>query len=66
MAHEVVSIGDRKPAAPPREMTAEEVERYGRWTLDYQRRLGEDPHAKYGPPEGEEWPPLERQLVLDN
>lgn len=57
MAHEVFGIGDRNPGAPPRDMTAEEVERYCRWTLDYQHRLGDDPHAKFGPPEGEEWPP---------
>lgn len=57
MAHEVFGIGDRNPAAPPRAMTLDEWKRYGRWTLDYQRRLGDDPHAEFGPPEGEAWPP---------
>lgn len=57
MAHEVFGISDRNPAAPPRDMTLEEWKRYSRWSLDYQRRLGDDPHAVFGPPEGEEWPP---------
>lgn len=57
MAYEVFGVGETNPGAPPRDMTLEEWERYARWTLDYQSRLGVDPHAEFGPPEGEEWPP---------
>lgn len=57
MAHEVFGIGDRNPAAPPRQLTDEEHERYRRWTIDYQRRLRENPNARFGPPAGEAWPP---------
>lgn len=57
MAHEVFGVGEHNPAAPPRAMTREEWERYARWTADYQRRLRDDPHAKFGPPAGESWPP---------
>lgn len=57
MAHEVFGFGDHNPAAPARQMTRDEFERYGRWTEDYQRRLQDDPHAKFGPPAGETWPP---------
>ena len=57
MAHEVFGVGDRNPAQPARDMTEEEFERYSRWTEDYQRRLQDDPLAKFGPPPGESWPP---------
>jgi len=57
MAHEAFGVGDRNPAQPARDMTAEEFERYSRWTEDYQRRLQDDPRAKFGPPAGETWPP---------
>jgi hypothetical protein len=57
MAHEVFGVGEYHPAARPRAMTREEWERYARWTADYQRRLRLDPNAKFGPPEGESWPP---------
>lgn len=57
LAYEVFGVGDYHPAMPPRQMTMEEYERYARWTADYQRRLLEDPNAKFGPPEGETWPP---------
>jgi hypothetical protein len=57
MAHEVFGVGEYHPAARPRAMTREEWERYARWTADYQRRLRLDPNAKFGPPEGERWPP---------
>jgi hypothetical protein len=57
MAHEVFGVGEHNPAARPRAMTREEWERYARWTADYQRRLRLDPNAKFGPPEGESWPP---------
>lgn len=57
MAHEVFGVGDRNPAEPARQMTLEEFDRYGRWTEDYQRRLQDDPHAQFGPPAGETWPP---------
>ncbi len=59
MAYEVFGVGDYNPAARSREMTAEELERHGRWTDDYQRRLRSDPSAKFGPPEGEQWPPAD-------
>ncbi len=57
MAHEVFGVGEHHPARPPREITADEFERYSRWTIDYQRRLQDDPDAKFGPPVGETWPP---------
>lgn len=56
MAHEVFGVGDHNPASPPRLMTIAEFERYARWTIDYQRRLQEDPYATFGSPEGETWP----------
>ena len=56
MAYDVFGIGKHNPAASPRELTDEEHERYARWTVDYQRRLQEDPNAKFGPPAGERWP----------
>jgi hypothetical protein len=34
-------------------MSREEWERFSVWTADYQRRLLEDPNAKFGPPENE-------------
>ena len=40
-----------------RGIAEEEFERYSRWTEDYQRRLQDDPLAKFGPPPGESWPP---------
>jgi len=57
MAHEVFGVGDYNPGSPPREMTEEELERCTRWGDDYLCRLQADPHAKFGPREGEEWPP---------
>jgi hypothetical protein len=42
MMHEVFGLGDQHPARRPREWTAEELERYARWTADYQRRLKEE------------------------
>lgn len=57
MAYEVFGIGDYNPAMRPRDFTMEELERYFRWTDDYQRRLKLDPGARFGPPEGEAWPP---------
>ena len=57
MAHEVFGVGDRNPAAPPRDMTREELERYLLGTEDYQRRLRADRDAQFGPPGGESWPP---------
>lgn len=53
LAYELFGIGDRHPAMPAREMTREEWERYAVWTMDYQRRLLEDPNSKWGPPENE-------------
>lgn len=53
LAYELFGIGDRHPAMPAREMSREEWERYAVWTADYQRRLSEDPSAKWGPPEKE-------------
>ena len=57
MAYEVFGVGDHHPASKPRRFTEEEAERYALWTIDYQRRLQDDPNAKFGPPEGETWPP---------
>ncbi len=57
MAYEVFGVGDHHPAMRPRNFTLEEFERYARWTDDYQRRLKLDPGARFGPPEGEAWPP---------
>jgi hypothetical protein len=34
-------------------MSREEWERFSVWTMDYQRRLLEDPNAQWGPPENE-------------
>ncbi len=53
MAHEIFGVGKFHPAMPPRQMTMEEWERYSVWTIDYQRRLREDPNAQWGPPENE-------------
>ncbi|PPD31325.1 MAG: hypothetical protein CTY20_00905 [Hyphomicrobium sp.] len=57
MAYELFGVGKHHPAAPAREITAEEFERYSRWCEDYQRRLQDDPAAEFGPPAGETWPP---------
>jgi len=61
LAHEVFGNGDHHPAAPPRPMTEEEFERYGRWTEAYQRRRNDDSNAEFVPPEGETWPLLVEQ-----
>lgn len=61
MGYEVFGVGDRNPGAPARDMTEEEFERHCRWTLNYQRRLQDDPNAEFGPPEGEIWPPDQNQ-----
>lgn len=53
MAHELFGVGEHHPAAPPRELSIEEWERYAVWTLDYQRRLLVDRNAAWGPPENE-------------
>jgi hypothetical protein len=53
LAYELFGIGDRHPAMPAREMSREEWERYAVWTMDYQRRLQENPNAAWGPPENE-------------
>ena len=53
LAYELFGIGDRHPAMPARRMSREECERFSVWTADYQRRLLEDPNAKFGPPENE-------------
>jgi hypothetical protein len=53
LAYELFGIGDRHPATRPRAMSREEWERYAVWTMDYQRRLLEDPNAKPGPPDNE-------------
>lgn len=60
MAYEVFGVGNYNPGAPPRKMTLEEYERYGRWSTDYQRRLQIDANAEFGPPEGETWPPIKQ------
>lgn len=57
MAHEVFGVGEHHPAAPPREMTTDEWERYARWTADYQSRSADEHGAEFGPPAGETWPP---------
>ena len=53
LAYELFGIGDRHPAMPQRRMSGEEWERFSVWTRDYQRRLLEDPNAKFGPPKNE-------------
>ena len=53
LAYELFGIGDRHPAMPERGMSREEWERFSVWTMDYQRRLLEDPNAQWGPPENE-------------
>lgn len=53
MAYELFGVGDYHPAAPPRELSMEELERLLAWVRDYQRRLVEDPNAEPGPPENE-------------
>ena len=43
MAYELFGVGKHHPAMPPRQMTMEEWKRYSVWTMDYRRRLLEDP-----------------------